>query len=136
MGSVLTIKRKNFRCCGTFLSQNSSWYTFRINFLKKLFLIIFDFFELWVCGLYRPNFDFIRPNIGRSVIFSENVTIKVLSPPFAAVNSIYFSVYLYFCEFSSNSIFHTISRFGEEFFPRSSYDKNFYRIKKYASSAF
>ena len=54
---VLTTKNKNFRCCGTFLSQNSSWYTFRINFLKKNIFDNFRFFELWVCGLYWPNFD-------------------------------------------------------------------------------
>ena len=58
MGWVLIIKNKNFRCCGKFLSQSSSWYTFSINFLKKS---IFDNFRFLNCGFV----DFI----GRILIY-------------------------------------------------------------------
>ena len=58
VGWVLTIKHKNFRCCGTFLSQNSSWCTSSINFLKKSF---FDNFRFLNCGFV----DFI----GRILIY-------------------------------------------------------------------
>ena len=58
VGWVLTIKNKNFRCCGTFLSQNSSWCTSSINCLKKSF---FDNFRFLNCGFV----DFI----GRILIY-------------------------------------------------------------------
>ena len=40
-------KNKNFRCCGTFLSQNSSWCTFSIDFLKKSIFHNFRFLNCW-----------------------------------------------------------------------------------------
>ena len=69
-------------------------------------------------------------------MFSWNTPIKLFPPQNVAVNSTYFSLYPYFCEFSSNSLFCSISRLGEEFFTRSSYDQNFFRIKKYEVRAF
>ena len=69
-------------------------------------------------------------------MFSWNTPIKLFPPQNVAVNSPYFSLYLYFCEFSSNSIFWSILRLGEEFFTRSSHDQNFFRIKKYEVRAF
>ena len=69
-------------------------------------------------------------------MFSWNTPIKLFPPQNDVVNSAYFSLYLYFCEFSSNSIFSSILRLGEEFFTRSSYDQNFFRIKKYEVRAF
>ena len=69
-------------------------------------------------------------------MFSWNTPIKLFPPQNVIVNSTYFSLYLYFCEFSSNSIFWSILRLGEEFFTRSSYDQNFFRIKKYEVRAF
>ena len=93
-------------------------------FWKNHFLIIFDF---WIVGLWilSAEFWFIRPNIGRSVIFSENIPIKVLSPKNAAVRTLNLLPYTIFCEFSPNSIFYNILRLGEEFFPRSSYGNYF-----------
>ena len=69
-------------------------------------------------------------------MFSWNTPIKLFPPQNVCVNSTYFSLYPYFCEFSSNSLFCSISRLGEEFFTRSSYDQNFFRIKKYEVRAF
>ena len=69
-------------------------------------------------------------------MFSWNTPIKLFPPQNDVVNSAYFSLYLYFCEFSSNSIFSSILRLGEEFFTRNSYDRNFFRIKKYEVRAF
>ena len=58
VGWLLTIQNKNFRWCGTFLSQNWSCYTFRVNFLRKSF---FDNFRFLNCGFV----DFI----GRILIY-------------------------------------------------------------------
>ena len=104
-------------------------------FWKNHFLIIFDF---WIVGLWTlsAEFWFIRLNIGRSVIFSENIPIKVLSPKNVQVRTLNWLPYTNFCEFSPNSIFYNILRLGEEFFARSSYGKNFYTMKKYEVWAF
>ena len=97
-------------------------------FWKNHFLIIFDF---WIVGLWTlsAEFWFIRLNIGRSVIFSENIPIKVLSPKNVAIRTLNWLPYTNFCEFSPNSIFYNILRLGEEFFARSSYGKFFTRWK-------
>ena len=104
-------------------------------FSKNHFLIIFDF---WIVGLWTlsAEFWFIWPNIGRSVIFSENIPIKVLSPKNAAVRTLNLLPYTIFCEFSPNSIFYNILRLGEEFFARSSYEKLFLHDEKLWSLGF
>ena len=104
-------------------------------FWKNHFLIIFDF---WIVGLWTlsAEFWFIWPNIGRSVIFSENIPIKVLSPKNVAVRTLNLLPYTNFSEFSPNSTYYSILRLGEEFFARSSYEENFYTMKKYEVWAF
>ena len=63
-------------------------------------------------------------------------TYQTLHLQNATCNSTYFPLYLYFCDFSSNPIFCTILHLGEEFFARSSYEENFYTMKKYEVWAF
>ena len=72
IGWILTIKNENFRCCGMFLNWNSAWYILRIHFLIKS---MFDIFQFLNCGLrtLAAKIWFVRPDIGRSVIFSENI---------------------------------------------------------------
>ena len=69
-------------------------------------------------------------------MFFQNTCIKLFSPPFAALNSHNCLLYPSFCDFYSNHQFYSISRLGEEFFARNSYDQNFGGVKKYEIWAF
>ena len=89
-----------------------------------------DFLPLWLTK-FQSGYHF-----GYYIVCFLETPIKLFPPQNVCVNSTYFSLYPYFCEFSSNSLFCSISRLGEEFFTRSSYDQNFFRIKKYEVRAF
>ena len=114
LDEFLPSKMRTLGAVGRFWAKIDHGTPLESIFWKNHFLIIFDFSFVGL-GILPAEFLFIRPNIGRSVIFLENIPIKVLSPRFFCVNSTYFSVYLYFCEFSPNSIFYNILRLGEEF---------------------
>ena len=110
----------------------------------RVFPIILDLIEFWPFSKFKNRFfatltskiSIWVPFWVLHYMFSWNTPIKLFPPQNVAVNSPYFSLYLYFCEFSSNSIFWSILRLGEEFFTRSSHDQNFFRIKKYEVRAF
>ena len=102
-------------------------------FWKNHFLRIFDF---WIVGLWTlsAEFWFIRPNIGRSSIFSENILTTPPLKMLPVIQLIFLNIFIFvnFCQIPYFQVYSILARSSSREVPTT----KIYLGKKYKVRAF